>query len=134
MIRRKSVEVQLVILCLALLFLVKISYYVDVNFGVRFENCNLPDYEPFHPSVKEFLKDPPPLNCSIFQFALTFVDSDRTIHVNASAVNELKKHNPNVTDVKCYYKAISRTVDESEDHDVSVDFSKDEVMQFNCLL
>jgi hypothetical protein len=134
MIRRKPVEVRLVIFCLALLFLVKISYYVDVNFGVRFEDCNIPDYEPFHPSVMEYLKDPPPLNCSKFQFALTFVDSDRTIHVNASAVNELKKLNSNVTDVKCYYKAISRTVDESEDHDVSVDFSKDEVMQFNCLL
>jgi hypothetical protein len=144
--RRVSLKLLLLIFCLALLLLIKAIYYVDVNFGVersalyyystggRFEDCKIPDYNPFHSSVKKFLKDAPPVNCSNVQFPLTFVDSDRTIHVNAIAVNELKKHNPNVTDVKCYYKAISRTVDESEDHDVSVDFSKDEVIQINCLL
>jgi hypothetical protein len=141
-----SVKVLLVISFLALLFLIKTSYYVDVNFGVersalsyystaaRFEDCKIPDYSPFHSSVKEFLRDAPPVNCSNIQFALTFVDSDRTIHVNSSAVDELKKQNPNVTDVKCYYKAINRIIDESENHDVSVDFSKDEVIQFNCML
>jgi hypothetical protein len=145
--RGVSVKLLLLIFCLACLLLTKTIYYVDVNFGVersalyyysstavRFEDCKIPDYDPFHSSVKEYMKDAPPVNCSNIQFALTFVDSDRTIHVNASAVIELKKHNPNVTDVKCYYKAISRTVDESEDHDVTVDFSKDEVMQFNCQL
>jgi hypothetical protein len=134
MVRRMSVQLRLVIFCLALLLLTKICYYVNVDFGVRVEDCNLPDYDPFHSSVKEYLLDAPSINCSNIQFPLTFVDSDRTIHVNASAVNELKKHNPNVTDVKCYYKAIRRTVDEDEEHDVSVDFSEDEVIQFNFLL
>jgi hypothetical protein len=146
MFRCVYVELLLVIICLALLLLIKTSYYVDVNFGVersalsfystavRFEDCKIPDYSPFHSSVKEYLKDAPPINCSNIQFPLTFVDSDRTIHVNASAVNELKKQNPNVTDVKCYYKAISRTVEESQRHDVSVNFSKDEVIHFSCLL
>ena len=139
MLRCVSVELLLVIIYLALLLLIKTSYYVDINFGVerstflfdsatvRLEECNLPDYEPFHSSVKEFLKDPPPVNCSNIQFPLTFVDSDRTIHVNASAVNELKKQNPNITDVKCYYKAIHRIIDKSR-HDVSVNFSKDVVI------
>jgi hypothetical protein len=147
MLRCVSAELLLVIICLALLLLIKTSYYVDINFGVerstfffdsatvRLEDCNLPDYEPFHPSVKEFLKDPPPVNCSNFQFPLTFVDSDRAIFVNASAVNELKKHNPNVTDVKCYYKAINRTSNKAKGHDDDdVDLSEDEVIQFNSVL
>jgi len=140
--RGVSVKLLLLIFCLACLLLIKTIYYVDVNFGVersalyyystavRFQDCKIPDYDPFHSSVKEYMKDAPSVNCSNVQFSLTFVDSDRTIHVNASAVNELKKHNPNVTDVKCYYKAISRTVDELEVHDISVEISKEEVMQF----
>jgi hypothetical protein len=146
MFRCVSVKLLLLIFCLALYLLIMTSYYVDVNFGVkrsalsyystavRFEDCKIPDYNPFHSSVKKYLKDAPPVNCSNIQFSLTFVDSDRTIHVNTSAVDELKKQNPNVTDVKCYYKAISRTVNEDEEHDVSVDFSEDEVIQVNFLL
>jgi hypothetical protein len=145
MLRCLSVELLLVIIYLALLLLIKTSYYVDVDFGVersaffsdsatvRVEDCILPDYEPFHSSVKALLRNPPPLNCSKFQFALTFVDSNRAIYVNASAVNELKKQNPDVDDVKCYYKAITRTHDESK-HDDKVNISEDEVIQFNCLL
>jgi len=97
------------------------------NTTVTFEDCKIPDNDAFDSSVKEYMKDAPPVNCSNIQFPLTFVDSDRTIHVNASAVNELKKQNPNITDVKCYYKAIHRIIDKSR-HDVSVNFSKDVVI------
>jgi hypothetical protein len=139
-----SVEILQVIIYLGVLFLIKNIYYLEVDFGdkrsafvsesaVKVEDCSLPDYEPFHPSVKTFLKNQTPINCGNLHFPLTFVDSsDRTIYVNASAVNELKKRNSSVDDVKCYYKGISRAFNKSQGHDVSVDFSEDEVILFNC--
>lgn len=138
-----SVELLLVIIYLGVLLSIKTFYYLDVDSGVdernafvsesvmTVEDCVLPDYDPFHPSVKEFLKNPPPINCGNSHFPLTFVDSDRAIYVNASAVAELKKHNSSVRDVKCYYKSISRAFNKSRGHDVSVKFSEDEVIKLN---
>jgi hypothetical protein len=141
-----SVESLLVIVYLGVFLSIKTVYYFEIDFGDELgafdlgsavntvDDCNLPDYKPFHPSVKEFLKDPPPLNCGKWHFPLTFVDSKRAIYVNASAVAELKKYNASVQDVKCFYKSISRAFNESEGHDDTVDFSEDEVILFDCPL
>lgn len=134
-----SLEFLLAIIYLGLLVWIKIFHFVDVDFGaehsalvlesdLQVENCQLPDYPPFHSSVKIFLKNPPPINCGDRQFPLTFVDSDRAIYVNASAVAELKKRNSSVHDVECFYKSIRRAFKKSHGHDASVSFSDQEVV------
>ncbi|KAL6743512.1 hypothetical protein Aduo_016541 [Ancylostoma duodenale] len=71
--------------------------YVDQRAG-----CQLPNVNPYDPSIRQYISKPSPLQCSGLQYELTYLSDDGWLRLNKSAIDEAK-----VT-LACFYRCFDR--------------------------
>ncbi|KAJ1364399.1 hypothetical protein KIN20_024492 [Parelaphostrongylus tenuis] len=77
--------------------------------GVRKEQgCQLPRPDPFDPTILEFIRKPPALQCNGDQHDLTYLSNDEWLRINFTTIryNKLK--------VACFYRCFDRIDDDDE--------------------
>jgi hypothetical protein len=68
--------------------------------------CKLPDYDPFDPTILKYIQKWPPISCGRTQLPLTYLDNEGFIHINETAIQQLKI---NKKQFHCKYQEVKRT-------------------------